>query len=788
MRTIIKPSVVLLTAALVGVLGLTAAGANVGGADNLLGATVTPTPKRTGSVCESTTSCLEALRASVSNSVVRKDPVLSWPLAQLVDADAVFWTNSLNINSASVGLLPKSLRDLTTARQMHINESGSVQVYIRTDGATSSLALAVEAKGVEIQRVAQEQGIIQALVPIRRLRAIAATPGITHVRLPDYGITQTGSVTSEGDALLNAAAARSSFGIDGSGVRVGVISDGVEGLAASQGSGDLPAVNTTTCDVGPGSPTASGAGAEGTAMLEIVHDLAPGAELWFGFTGSGFGGGTSLEFMDAVDCLADNVDVIVDDVAFFNTGPYDGTSPVSQNASDELNDPTNRVRGYYNAVGNQALAHYQAVYRDSSTISSVAGLHVFSSGAGTVDALGVGPDVVDPLLLLSGGGVCVALQWNDSFSGSSNDYDVALFLHDPLVLVATSGDPQTGSQQPVENFCYQNPGADAFFDIVISNFAASGAHVLDMFILCDACVPLPDVLIGQPIHNFNTRCSSVPNNSDAGGGVISLGAINASDPGADDIAPYSSCGPTNDGRTKPDAAAIDRVNITGNGGFPVPFSGTSAAAPHAGAVAALLLDCDPALTRTQLHDALLNTAVDLGASGPDNVFGHGRLNALAAATSVGCAAGGATATATATPTPTTGSVATATPTVTTTPTPTATIGPTNTPVPTFTPVPTSTPTPTLTPTAPPTATPTPTNTPRPASTRTPSPLTLVGDTSCDRRVDPLDAALILQLSAGMIAELPCPGGGDVSGDGVTNPLDAALILQFSARLISSLPP
>ena len=63
-----------------------------------------------------------------------------------------------------------------------------------------------------------------------------------------------------------------------------------------------------------------------------------------------------------------------------------------------------------------------------------------------------------------------------------------------------------------------------------------------------------------------------------------------------------------------------------------------------------------------------------------------------------------------------------------------------------------------------------------------------GDTNCDGVVDSLDAALILQLSAGLLPALPCPGGGDTNGDGITNALDAALVLQFSAGLISVLPP
>ncbi len=157
-----------------------------------------------------------------------------------------------------------------------------------------------------------------------------------------------------------------------------------------------------------------------------------------------------------------------------------------------------------------------------------------------------------------------------------------------------------------------------------------------------------------------------------------------------------------------------------------------------------------------------------------------------------------------------------TPTVSVTPTPSATTSagsPTETAVSTATLTPTATrqatatptneakpptETATVTATATPTPTPTSTLTPTPCSANsirvggncvsfTPTPEALVGDTSCDGTVNPLDAALILQLAAGMIPALPCPGGGDTNGDGVTNPLDAALVLQFSAGLLDSLP-
>jgi hypothetical protein len=83
---------------------------------------------------------------------------------------------------------------------------------------------------------------------------------------------------------------------------------------------------------------------------------------------------------------------------------------------------------------------------------------------------------------------------------------------------------------------------------------------------------------------------------------------------------------------------------------------------------------------------------------------------------------------------------------------------------------------------------TPTDTPLSTGTPATPAVSFVGDASCDGRVDPLDAALILQLAAGLTPALPCSNRGDANGDGITNPLDAALILQFSAGLINRLPP
>ena len=106
---------------------------------------------------------------------------------------------------------------------------------------------------------------------------------------------------------------------------------------------------------------------------------------------------------------------------------------------------------------------------------------------------------------------------------------------------------------------------------------------------------------------------------------------------------FSSLGPTIDGRTKPDVSAIDGVSVSGAGSFPSPFFGTSAAAPHAAAVAALTAQAAPCVlsstrgglapdaARTTLRDLVVKSAVSLnGTNVPDNISGAGRVDAAAA--------------------------------------------------------------------------------------------------------------------------------------------------------------
>lgn len=692
-----------------------------------------------------TAPALSAGAVAQTGGVQKSGPGLSYQLSLLAGAaeSAQAAGRSLDAEAAA---LPAPLRALVDARQLRLSDEGMVQVYISLDEAAPATQQALWSAGARVQRL--DGGLMQALVPATGLRALAALRGVRAVRLPDYAVLQTGSIESEGDAVLGASDLRSYLpSIDGAGITVGVISDGVAGLAQSQGSGDLGPVDTTTCNTFGGDPGAHGA--EGTAMLEIVHDIAPGAQLMFG----NFGFGTGLDFNAAVNCLAARVDIIVDDVGFFGAGPYDGTSYISANTAAALNG-SGPIRGYYTAVGNQAGRHYQGTFVSSGFTISAGGdtwttqrFEATNAPHVTVHAgLVPAPASFNRFRLAAGASATITLVWNDSWGGSRNDYD--LFFGTTAGIFACSLNDQSGSQDPVESCTVTNGGSSTQnVDVYIANFLASAApRMLDFFLLCTRCSMLAN---GNSL-DFDTPGSSVGNQADTGGSpasVMAIGAVRYSRP--NDIEQFSGQGPTENARTKPDLVGPDGVCVTGYGGFSPTtadcqdngqrFFGTSAAAPHIAGIAALLLQCAPSLTRLTLRDRLISSSADLGDFGPDNVFGYGRPNVFAAALAADTCG---------------------------LPTPTPTATPTDTPTPTVTPTPGT-----------PAATPTPSPTPPP----------VFGDVNCDGAVNAIDAALILQHGAGLLAGFVCPQNADANHDGRVDAIDAAIVLQFSAGLLTQIP-
>ncbi len=302
---------------------------------------------------------------------------------------------------------------------VRIDPAGRVQVYIHLRCPPDhTLAQGLQNIGVEIERIrTQRVAIIQGWVSPSRLDQLAALPCVQRITPPSYAYPRTGSVTTEGDTILKAnlvrAAPPTGFGINGAGIKIGVISDGVAGLATAQGRGDLPGVTVLN----------AGSGAEGTAMLEIIHDLAPGAPLGF------HGVATSLEMCDAIDALrlTFGAKVIVDDLGFPGE-PYFADGMVADCASVAVGSGVT----YVSAAGNDAQVHYQGLYVNSG---DGLGSHRLSPTNTAYDVFG--------------SDVLVVLQWSDPFGTSANNYDLCFAGESPSIC-ALFNVQQNGDDDPIE--------------------------------------------------------------------------------------------------------------------------------------------------------------------------------------------------------------------------------------------------------------------------------------------------------------------------------------------------
>jgi subtilisin family serine protease len=538
-------------------------------------------------------------------------------------------TSSLRATARIVAQHGAPVVSTMMAGAVRLSRDGEVEVYVHASDLTQSDLETLQQHGAHIHLVEHRFGIVYASVAVEALEAVAALPFVRLISLPSYGVLHVGSVTSEGDVVMRAAEARVRFGIDGRGVRVGIISNSLLHLQDSVASGDLPPPPpasppvTILLDDGSNIKLANQTD-EGRALAEIVHDLAPGASLVFH---TGFD--TNLDTIRAVrNLVADGVDIIVDDIGFpaepvFEDGPV---AEAVQEASDS---------GviYVTAAGNDADRHYMGTYQEFDPNDGNPEVNWHDFGAG---------DTTMAILVPAGGELGAFLQWPNPFNGSgTDDYDLLVFdasgnteLFDingictPAGLsgiCASTNDQGNGVAPPLENIAMRNNTGQSITVTLRINRRAGAALPLALNFIGDA-----------RILEHNVASSSIfghPCVRDA----LAVGAIDALDPGFDTIEPFSSRGPCEiffpafEVRTKPDLVAADGI-ITSLVDFH-PFFGTSAAAPHVAAVAALLIEAaggPGTLSSLQIANTLRLAAIDLGPPGADNTFGYGAVDAVLA--------------------------------------------------------------------------------------------------------------------------------------------------------------
>ncbi|MET0863278.1 MAG: S8 family serine peptidase [Nakamurella sp.] len=522
---------------------------------------------------------------------------------------------------ASIDLSPAGAEEL--AADPAVTQILSVTAgWLTSQSASGSKA---EAKGQLSQGISQQLG---------RGRGSAT---ITSVAESSTGFAQlaTGPVASEGDAAHGAAAARAQYQVSGYGITVGVLSDGVASLQESIAAGELPADVVVL-------PEQAGSGDEGTAMLEIVHDMAPNATLMFATA------------TDSAESFAANIrelraqgaDIIVDDVLYFAESPFqDG--PIAQ----AVLDVTRNGALYLSSAGNEGnltdgtSGNYEGDFVPSGrVIGKYSGqAHDFAPGSAVQE--------LDPVSGASSGAP-VVLHWADPLGHSGNDYDVYA-LDGAGNVVAFSNNTQDGNDDPMEIFSLPDNGGEPLRLAVVK---FSGANRYFQLSVLRGRFAADSGLTSYATSGVTRGHSTVP-------AAISVAAAPAAGPLPFDLEPGDPANPagpfparfngsqqserfTSDGPRRvfyrPDGTPLTPGNITATGGQVrpkpditaadgvstsladfSPFFGTSASAPHAAGIAALAWSGRPTAGPGAIKSAMMSSALDIETPGRDRDTGRG---------------------------------------------------------------------------------------------------------------------------------------------------------------------
>jgi len=569
-------------------------------------------------------------------------------------AEAITFTagqNPVDVDSLKKGPMAKLMFDLAPmaavsgANLQPAEASAVLQVYegkvvIDAVASTDVNVLLSDLQGLGLEKGSTFGSYVSGLVPISALSSIANLDSLKFAR-PAYALNNVGLTTSQADVAMRADVARSSFGVDGTGVTVGVLSDSFDylgGAAADVASGDLPSGINVLKDLRRDGSAGDGID-EGRAMMQLIHDVAPGADLAFhtAFLGQ-------ADFANGIIALANaGADVIVDDI-FYWEEPMFQDGIIAQAIDQVVADGV----AFFSAAGNDGRQSYESAFNPSGLFEPTAGgeLHDFDPGASV--------DVFQSLTVPVNSGFTISFQWDSPFfsvsggDGSLNDLDIFLFDSSGTNVLASSVTSNIGGDA-LEIFDFFNDGSFGTdqFNLAISNFAGPNAGLMKY------------ILFGNgTINEYDTASGTVFGHANAAGAEAVGAAFYQETPEFGQnpplLEPFSSAGSTPilfdtagnrlaspEIRLKPEIVAPHGTNTTfffpgfdiEGDGFPN-FFGTSAAAPHAAAVAALMLDAAPGTSPAEIYDILERTALDMGDPGFDFDSGFGLIQADRAVASV----------------------------------------------------------------------------------------------------------------------------------------------------------
>ncbi len=475
---------------------------------------------------------------------------------------------------------------LGVARRTSLDVTGEkIEVVVEAErGRTDSVRSALAARGAVVEASYGE--LTKALVSVDDLAGIARGPGVRFVEPPQRA--RASAITGQGVSASNASLSQAG-GDKGAGVKVGIVDVGFYDFAAMQAQGELPATLPTQnfCDDFEGNE-------HGTAVAEVVHEMAPEAALHLICVEDVVDLGLAKDY-----AVANGITILNLSAGFYNTGRGDG--------SGGPNTPDGIVEAGRNAgilwvvsAGNEAERHWSGT---------------FAGGGNTFHDFAQGDEGIN-FTLAPNQQACAFLKWDAWPTTTTQDFDFGIYDAATFELVAASATDQvTLNSSPTEEACVLAPPEGQEYFVAIERYAGTTPR-LDLF------------LDGAPFDQYRVAGGSLIEPATAPE-VLATAAICWHD-GA--LEPYSSQGPTIDGRVKPDLAGFDSNSSATYGAFNLSpgcgvsgFTGTSAAAPHVAGVAAILQQQNGPLTASQLQAQLEGNAEDLGTAGKDNAYGWGRL-------------------------------------------------------------------------------------------------------------------------------------------------------------------